>query len=155
FYPSADASFVVSEAFDELTSSGILSFMKVRAGISKTGQVNLGGLTGFPGSFSDYGAYYTLPTFSSNVSYGTANGFPYGSLAGYSLGKRLVSPNLKPEFTHQYEVGADINFWADRVETQITYFNSRTDNQTIITSLSNSTGFNSLLTNIGETSSKG
>jgi len=155
FYPSAEASFVASEAFEGLTSSGIVSFMKLRGGISKTGQVNLGGLTGYPGGFSDYGAYYTLPTFSSNVSYGTANGFPYGSLAGYSLDNRLVSRNLKPEFTHQYEIGADINFWQDRIESQVTYFNSRTDNQTITTAVSNSTGFNSLLTNIGETSSKG
>jgi TonB-linked SusC/RagA family outer membrane protein len=155
FYPSAEASFVASEAFQGITDTGIISFLKVRGGISKTGQVNLGGLTGFPGGFTDLGAYQTLPIFSSNVSYGTSNGFPFGSLAGYSLGNKLVSGDLKPEFTHQYELGADINFWSDRVETNVTYFNSRTDNQTVTTALSNSTGFNSLLTNIGETSSKG
>jgi TonB-linked SusC/RagA family outer membrane protein len=155
FYPSAEASFVASEAFEGITTNGILSFLKLRAGISKTGQVNLGGITGFPGGFSDFGAYYTLPTFSSNVSYGTSNGFPYGSLAGYSLDNRLVSKDLKPEFTHQFEVGADMNFWNDRVESQLTYFSSRTTNQTITTALSNSTGFNSLLTNIGETTSNG
>jgi len=36
-----------------------------------------------------------------------------------------------------------------------TYFSSNTTNQTIATSVSNSTGFSSLLNNIGETSSKG
>jgi hypothetical protein len=156
FYPSAEASFVASEAFQGITDGGIISYLKVRGGISKTGQVNLGNINNtFAGSFSDLGAYYTLPTFGSNVSYQSFNGFPYGSLAGYSLDNKLVSKDLKPEFTHQYEIGADMNFWNDRVESQVTYFNSRTDNQTITTALSNSTGFNSLLTNIGETSSKG
>jgi TonB-linked SusC/RagA family outer membrane protein len=155
FYPSAEASFVVSEALPGVKSGGLISFLKLRGNVSKAGQVNLGGLTGFPGSFSDFGAYYTLPTFSSNVSYSAANGFPYGSLAGYSLDNTLVNKDLKPEFTYQYEIGADINFWNDNITTQVTYFHSRTDNQTIRTTLSNSTGFLYLLTNVGETESQG
>lgn len=154
FYPSAEASAVLSDAFPSI-KDGLVSYLKLRGGISKTGQVNLGGLTGFPGSFSDFGAYYTLPTFSSNVSYTTANGFPYSSLAGYSLDNKLVNTSLKPELTHQYEFGVDLNLWEDRVTSNITYFNTRTDNQTVTTAVSNSTGFNSLLTNIGETTAKG
>jgi hypothetical protein len=37
----------------------------------------------------------------------------------------------------------------------LTYFHSRTDNQTITVNLSSSTGFTSLLTNVGETAAKG
>jgi TonB-linked SusC/RagA family outer membrane protein len=155
FYPSAEASLLLSEAVSSIKDNQIISYLKLRGNISKTGQVNLGGLTGFAGSFSDFGAYYTKSTFSSNVSYGTANGFPYGSLAGYSLDNRIVNPSLQPEFTHMYEFGMDLNLWSDRVVSSLTYYHSRTDNQTITTSLSNSTGFNSLLTNIGETAAKG
>jgi TonB-linked SusC/RagA family outer membrane protein len=156
FYPSAEASIVLSEAIPSLKDGNIVSFMKLRASISKTGQVNLGKTnTDYAGGFSDLGAYYTQTIFASNTSNGVSNGFPYGALAGYSLDNKLVSKNLKPEFTHQYEVGADINFWNDNVTTSITYFHSRTDNQTIETALSNSTGFSTLLTNVGETQSRG
>lgn len=161
FYPSAEASFVVTEAIPAIKDLGFIDFLKIRGGVSKTGQVNLGGLaqtsfgTTYPGSFSDLGAYSLLPTFSSNVSYNVSNGFPYGSIAGYSLGNLLVSKDLKPEFTRQFEVGADITMWRENIQASITYFSSRTDNQTIKTSLSNSTGFTTLLTNVGETSSKG
>jgi TonB-linked SusC/RagA family outer membrane protein len=155
FYPSAEASLVISEAIPSIKDGGIVSFMKVRGSISKTGQVNLGSANFAGTGFSDLGAYYTQSTFSSNTSNGTGNGFPYGSLAGYSLDSKLVSNNLKPEFTHQWEVGADINFWNDNITTSVTYFNSRTDNQTINTALSSSTGFNTLLANIGETTARG
>ncbi|HEX8041264.1 MAG TPA: TonB-dependent receptor, partial [Chryseosolibacter sp.] len=148
FYPSAEASVILSDAIASIHGSDLISYLKVRGGVSKTGLVNLG-------TESDFGAYYLLPTFSSNISYGTGNGFPYGSLAGYSLDNKLVDKSLKPELTHGYEVGFDMNLWSDRIVTAATYFNTRTDNQTITTALSNSTGFNSLLTNIGETSSKG
>lgn len=150
FYPSAEASFIVSEAFPTIKSSRFISYLKVRGGISKTGLVNLGGLTGFPGSFSDYGAYYLLPTFSGNN-----NGFPYGSLAGYTVDDKLVSKGLKPELTHGYEFGFDLNLWQDRITSNVTYFHTRTDNQTITTSVSNSTGFDELLTNVGETQANG
>jgi len=150
FYPSAEASVLLSEAVPSIKESRIISYLKVRGGISKTGLVNLGGLTQFPGSFSDYGAYYLKPTFSSNL-----NGFPYGSLAGYSVDGTLVSDVLQPELTHGYEFGFDMNFFDDRINTNVTYFHTRTDNQTVTTLLSNSTGFGALLTNIGETQAKG
>ena len=150
FYPSAEASFIVSEAVPAIKGSRFISYLKVRGGVSKTGLVNLGGLTGFPGSFSDYGAYYLLPTFTGN-----SNGFPYGSLAGYTVDDKLVSKGLKPELTHGYEFGVDLNLWEDRVTSNITYFHTRTDNQTITTSVSNSTGFDELLTNVGETQADG
>ncbi|WP_333820110.1 SusC/RagA family TonB-linked outer membrane protein [Ohtaekwangia sp.] len=158
FYPSAEASFVASDAIAAIKESNLISYLKFRGGISKTGLVNLGSNTSvYPGSalYSDLGAYNLLPTFNSNTSYGTGNGFPYGSLAGYSLDNRLVSASIKPELTHSYEFGVDVTLLRDMISVNATYFHSRTDNQTVTTALSNSTGFNSLLTNVGETSSKG
>ncbi|MEI9918779.1 MAG: SusC/RagA family TonB-linked outer membrane protein [Bacteroidota bacterium] len=154
FYPSAEASLVLTEAIPSLKDGNIFTFFKLRGNVSKTGQVNLGN-PNFSSGFSDFGAYYTQSTFSSNTSYATANGFPYGSLAGYSADARIVNPNLKPEFTHQWEIGADMNFWNDNITTSLTWYHSRTDNQTIATSISNSTGFSNFLTNVGETSSQG
>ncbi|HEX6431952.1 MAG TPA: SusC/RagA family TonB-linked outer membrane protein [Niastella sp.] len=141
FYPSVDVSFIASEVIDAIKYSPI-SYLKLRGGWSKVGQVNLGNST-------DFGAYYLLPTF------GSTNGFPYGSLAGYTVGNGLVSNNLTPEFTKGYEFGFDLSALQERITTSFTYFDSKTDNQTVNTSVSNATGFTGLLTNTGQTESKG
>jgi len=165
-YPSAEASVVLSDAIPSLKDNNFISFLKLRAGVSSIGQVNLAGtstlisnanLAGtFPvPSLTDYGAYKTIPVFSGNTSNGGQNGFPFGTLAGYSVGNQLVSNNLKPEITNQFEFGFDATLWRDRITASATYYQSKTNNQTITTSVSQSTGFSQLLTNIGQTQSDG
>ncbi|MEI6087822.1 MAG: SusC/RagA family TonB-linked outer membrane protein [Bacteroidota bacterium] len=141
FYPAADVSFIATDAIGALKNNKVLSYLKLRAGWSKVGQVNLGGV---------YGAYQLLPTFNSG-----AYGFPYGTMAGYSVGNTLVAPNLQPEITKGIEVGFDLNLFRDKFTSNVTYFDTKTDNQTVTTSISSSTGFTGLRTNTGQTSSKG
>ncbi|MEJ0029464.1 MAG: TonB-dependent receptor [Bacteroidota bacterium] len=130
FYPSAEASLVLTEAIPALKDGNIFTFFKLRGNVSKTGQVNLGNANFAGGGFLRLRCLlYCRATFSSNNSYGAANGFPYGSLAGYSYDGTIVNPNLKPEFTHQWEIGADMNFWNDNITTSVTWYHSRTDNQ--------------------------
>ena len=143
FYPSADLSFIVSDAVEPIKESNVVSYLKLRAGWSKVGQVNLG-------NSSDFGAYYLLPTYSS-----TASGFPFGSLPGYTVGNTLVSNDLKPEITKGYEAGFDLNLFKDRFTSNVTYFSTKTDNQTVTTRVSSATGFSSLRTNSGQTQSRG
>ncbi len=143
FYPSIDLSFIASEAIDAIRNSNTISFLKIRGGWSKVGQVNLG-------NSSDFGAYYLLPTFSSN-----SFGFPYGNLAGYSVGTTLVSTSLKPEITKGYEAGFDLNLFKDRFISSVTCYNTKTDDQTVSTRVTNTTGFSNLRTNTGQTQSSG
>jgi hypothetical protein len=91
-----------------------------------------------------------LPTFSPN-----AYGFPFGSLAGYTVDNSLVSNNLKPEITKGYEAGFDLNLFKDRFTSTVTYFDTKTDDQTVSTRVSSTTGFTTLTTNTGQTQSKG
>lgn len=142
FYPSVDLSFVASDAIPAVKNSKLISYLQFRGGWSKVGQVNL--VTG-----NDYGAYALLPIFTG------ANGFPFGSLAGYTVGNQLVSSSLKPEITKGFEAGFDLNLLGDRFTSKFTYYNSKTDNQTANAPVSSSTGFTNLLTNIGKTQSKG
>jgi outer membrane receptor protein involved in Fe transport len=142
FYPSVDLSFIASDAVEPLKESSIISYLKVRAGWSKVGQVNL--------KDGVFGAYQLLPTYSSSAS-----GFPYGSLPGYTVDNVLVSNNLRPEITKGYEAGFDLNLFKDRFTSNFTYFTTKTDNQTVSTRISSSTGFSSLLTNTGQTQSSG
>jgi outer membrane receptor protein involved in Fe transport len=141
FYPSVDAALIVSDAVAALKESNTISFLKLRAGWSKVGQVNLGGT---------FGAYQLVPTFSSNAS-----GFPYGSLPGYTVDNTLVSNDLRPEITKGYEAGFDLNLFKDRFTSNVTYFSTKTDDQTVTTRISSTTGFSSLRTNTGQTQSQG
>jgi len=142
FYPSVDLSLIATDAIPALQGNDILSYLKLRGGWSKVGQVNLGGT---------FGAYQLLPTISSAGGYG----FPYGSLAGYTVDNTLVAPNLQPEITKGWEAGFDLNLLKDRVVTNFTWFKTKTDNQTVTTSVSNTTGFTGLRTNTGQTQSAG
>jgi len=143
FYPSVHLSVVASDAIETLKNSNVISFLKIRGGWSKVGQVNLG-------NSSDFGAYYLLPTYSSG-----AFGFPYGSLPGYTVDNTLVSKDLKPEITKGYEVGFDLNLLKDRITSNFTWYSTKTDNQTVSTRVSNTTGFSNLRTNTGQTQSQG
>ena len=63
FYPGVDASLVLSDAIAALKDNSVLSFLKVRASWSKTGQISLNNW------------YATLPSFNP------ATGFPFGTTA--------------------------------------------------------------------------
>ena len=136
FYPSAQISFIPTDAFEALGNIKNLDYFKLRGGWSKVGQVNIG-------------AYRLKPTF--NQSYG----YPYNGQGGYSIGSQIVSPDLKPELTQGVEGGFDVSAFKNRVRGAFTYYSTTTSNQTLSTGISTSTGFSSYLLNVGETSSKG
>lgn len=140
FYPAADVSFVLTDAFKELKDIKGIDFIKLRGGVSKVGQVNLG---------SNFGAYQLLPTF------GQGAGYPYNGQGGLTLSNSLVSLNLTPEITKGWETGFDANFFGNRIVSKFTYFSTKTNAQTVRTGVSNASGFSSYLTNVGLTSSKG
>lgn len=142
FYPSANLSFVASQAIDAIKNSNTITYLKLRGGVSKVGEVNLGNNTNF-------GAYQLQRTFSQQ------SGFPYGSLPGFGLDNTIVSASLQPEITKQYEVGFDISLMHDRLTSAVTWYHSVTNNQTVTTGLSFTSGGSGYLTNVGETMSEG
>jgi len=142
FYPSVDLSFIASDAISLLKQSKTISYLKLRGGWAKVGQVNLGNI-------NDFGAYYLQSTFSQ------ANGYPYAGVAGYTINNTLVSASLKPEITKGYEFGFDLNLFDDRITTALTWYNTKTDNQTVNTTVSNATGYSVYRVNSGQTTSKG
>lgn len=142
FYPAADISFIASDALSFLKESKVIESIKIRGGVSKVGNVNLG-------NNSNYGAYALLPTF------GQAYGYPYGGIPGFTLGNQIVSPNIKPEITLSYEGGVDFALLRSRITGSFTYYKSNTTQQTVPVNVANSTGFSSFLTNTGEVSNNG
>ncbi len=137
FYPSADVSFIVSDAIPALQASNWLQSLKLRGGYSKVGQINLGNSTTF-------GAY------ALNTTFGQAAGYPYPSGAGFTINNGLVSSSLKPEITTGTEAGFDFELKKYTINGGLTVYKTNTVDQTISVFVSSASGFQSLLTNVGE-----
>ncbi len=129
FYPGADVSLVLTEAIPAMKELTFLSFAKLRGAATKVGGINV-----------DF--YALQPTF-------TTGNFPYGSLAGYTVGNRLPDPNLTPEFTTSYEIGGEFGFLNNRVNLEVAYYTQKTSGQTVAITTSQATGYNSALINAG------
>lgn len=135
FYPSADLSVVLSDAIPSLKNNPNINLLKIRGGISNVGNVNLG-------------PYSTQPTV------GQGAGYPYNGIISYTIGDRLVQKGLKPEFTLGQEIGFDFEIFR-RVSGEFTYYVNKTKNQTLPVQIAQSSGFYSLLTNVGLTRGSG
>ncbi len=142
FYPSADISFIATDAFPILAQSDFLQSLKLRGGYSQVGQVNLGNTT-------NNGAYTLNSTFSQ------AYGYPYSSGAGFTLDNGLVASNINPEITTGIEGGFDFEIRPMKISGGLTVYKTSTVDQTISVLISNATGYGSLTTNVGEVQNKG
>jgi len=136
FYPGADVSFVASDAIPSLKDNNVLSYAKITASATKVGNVN-------------------VDPYSLQTTFGSGNGFPYGSVAGYSVGDTYADPNLKPEFTKSYEVGGDFSFFDSRVSLELAYYTQETTNQTVSIDIATSTGFSRARVNAGTMKNSG
>ncbi|MGA9650913.1 SusC/RagA family TonB-linked outer membrane protein [Pedobacter sp.] len=143
FYPGGNISFVPTDAIPAMKSFKALDYMKIRAGLSKVGLVNVGG------------ASNTLGAYRLDATFNQGSGYPYNGLGGFTLGNSIVSPNITPEFTYSFEVGTDLSFFKDRINAAFTYYKTKTKNQTVTAAVANSSGYTSYLLNAGQTSSKG
>ncbi|QKZ14416.1 SusC/RagA family TonB-linked outer membrane protein [Spirosoma sp. KUDC1026] len=135
FYPSVDASLVVTDAIESLKNGNALTYLKIRGGVAKAGNVNV--------------AAYQL----QNV-FNPGTGFPFGSQPGFELGNTQNDPNLKPEFTTNREVGVEVGLF-DRVNLEAVYYNTTTINQTVPIQISRTTGYTSALINTGSMENSG
>lgn len=142
FYPSVDASVILSEAIPSFKNNNIVTYAKIRGGIAKAGNVNV----------SPYSLQNVLNPGSSLNSGGQA--FPYGSQAGFTLSDQQNYAGLKPEFTTNKEIGLELGLF-DRVNLEAVYFNSVTTNQTVPIAVSRATGYTSALINTGSMSNQG
>jgi len=134
-YPAVDVAFVFSELFKDHMPTWF-TYGKLRAAYSQTAQVSIG-------------------PYSLNNVFATGAGFPYGSVAGYTLGNTYANSDIKPEFTTEREVGLELAFFKSRVNFSAAYYNAYTTDQTIPISISPTTGFTSAVVNSGKMSNKG
>ena len=128
FYPAANLSLVLSDAIPSLQNSNLISYVKVRGAISKSGNVNLN-------------------PYSLSATYSQPAGFPFGSTVGFTANATIPSPNLKPEFVNTKEAGIELGFLRNRINVEATYFYQNNTNQILSVSQSSTTGYTSGLAN--------
>ncbi|WP_276483323.1 SusC/RagA family TonB-linked outer membrane protein [Paraflavitalea pollutisoli] len=122
FYPGVNGAVVLSDAIPGIKNSELISFAKVRAAYSKSGNVNVG-------------------VYSLQATYSQPGGFPYGNVAGFTANQTIPNPDLKPEFVKTFEIGGEIGFLRNRINLEATYFNQKSDNQILQVSQSSTTGY--------------
>ncbi|AKD54260.1 SusC/RagA family TonB-linked outer membrane protein [Spirosoma radiotolerans] len=143
FYPAASISFVPTDAFK--INSDVLSYAKVRASIAKVGR------DADPYQLS---TTYSTTSYGNNVASITYPLAP-NNTPGFSIGTRIGSNTLKPEFVTSYEFGVNLGFFKNRLSIDATYFDSRSTQQIFNVAVSNSSGFDTRTTNVGELQNRG
>lgn len=142
FYPGVSASVIFTDALG--IQSGLLNFGKLRAGITRVG--------------NEAEPYKTRTPFITNSQFNetefpfTSEGITYNAL---TLSDNSGSPNLKPEFITEFEVGTELLLLNNRVGLDVTYYDKRTTNSIAQVVLPPSSGFSTKLTNIGELRNSG
>ena len=122
FYPGVNGAVILSDAVAGIKNSEFISFAKVRAAYSKSGNVNVG-------------------VYSLQATYSQPAGFPYGGTAGFTANQTIPNPDLKPEFIKTFEIGAELGFLKNRINAEATYFHQQSDNQILQVSQSATTGY--------------
>lgn len=131
FYPSLSGSFIVTDAFN--MNSKVLTFAKLRGGFAKVGK--------------DASPEFLNSAFIIGDSY---NNSP---VIGNSVS--LANQRIQPEFTTEYEIGTDLEFFNKRIVFDLSLYTKSTSNLITGVTVPTSTGYKTFNTNIGEMKNKG
>ncbi|MAU16275.1 MAG: hypothetical protein CMH46_12145 [Muricauda sp.] len=131
-YPSIGTSFLFSEL---MQNSNILTFGKLRAGWAQVG--------------SDVDALLINPIYAIGAK-------PFlGDTVLQTVPTTIIDPELSPALNTSFEVGMDLKFLDNRIGFSATYYNETREDEIISVSVPRGSGFNSFLTNAGESQRRG
>ncbi|MEZ4961235.1 MAG: TonB-dependent receptor [Saprospiraceae bacterium] len=134
YFPSVALGYKLSE---EPFIPNIFEELKIRASWGQTGNQEIG-------------------NYASQLTFGTGNLVVYdGEVTGTVQPLRIANPDLKWETTTQFNVGLDASILNGRVSATLDYFSKKTTDLLFNLPLPRSSGYASVLTNIGEVSNKG
>ena len=133
FYPSVNASLVLTDAFPALRND-YLSFLKIRGSVARVG--------------NDAAPYQLATTYAGIAT-------QFRSRPQFSLSNFIANAELKPEITTSNEVGTELGFISGRVNLDATLYNKNTKNQIFNVAVSPTTGFSSKSINAGRVTNNG
>jgi TonB-linked SusC/RagA family outer membrane protein len=140
FYPGITGSFVFSEY---LNLKDILSFGKLRLAWGQTG-----------GDASPYRIYPTYAKAEASLGFGYLS-FPLNGVNAFTKSNLLANPNLTPELTTEWEVGANLVFLKGRIAIDAAYYDRVSDQQIFDLNMDPSTGYTFQTINLGKIGNKG
>lgn len=141
FYPSADIAWQFTR-LPVFENSNFLSFGKLRAAWGKVGVQPL--------------PYNFVTTFETAVYNAYDDGLALTNFGGgYRLDNSKGNENLKPEIKTEWEIGADLRFWRNKIGLSLTYYQNEVKDILLNIALPPSSGFTSQYTNAASIENKG
>ncbi|MBF7089971.1 SusC/RagA family TonB-linked outer membrane protein [Flavobacterium sp. ALJ2] len=137
-YPSVSLGFILTE-IEGLKGSSVLSYAKLRGSIAEVGQA---------GTY--YKDFYSVPSYAGGFWVGSPIQYPLAGVSSFGPNSILYDPNLKPQNTKSYEVGADFKFFNNRIGIEYSYSKQNVTDQIFNVPLGGSTGASFLVTNGGK-----
>jgi len=134
-FPSAGLGWVITNE-DFLKDNPWLDNLKLRASYGRTGNTEIS-------------VYQTLSTI------GTGTNLINGGRAAYNEMTRMPNPDLEWEKTDQFDVGFNLSLFDYRVNIEMDYYIKSTKDLLLAKPLPFTTGFSSVMDNIGEVENKG
>lgn len=131
FYPSVNASLVLSEALD--IKSETLSFLKLRGGWSEVG--------------SDADPYQLATVYDFETAF---EGNPIQTSS-----KEKNNPDLKPETTRSTEFGVELGLFDNKIHLDVAAYNTNSFDQILKVNTTAASGYTSQLLNAGNINNKG
>ena len=131
FYPSVSASFIVTDAFK--LKSDVLTFAKLRTSFARVGR--------------DADAEFTRIAYLQGNAY---NGMPV-----ISNPTALGDQTVQPEFSSEFEIGTDLEFFNKRIVIDFTTYNKKTTNLITPITVPTTSGYQQYNTNAGSIENKG
>ncbi len=133
FYPSVNASLVLSEAFEMPAS---IDFLKLRGGYSEVAG----------GAQAPYQLGLTYGIFGNPLQ-----GQPTGRISNGSV----PNANLVAFSKNEFEIGLDLRMFKNRLSFDLAYYNNETTNDIVNVATSGSSGYGGASANLGKVSNKG
>ena len=142
FYPGANVSWIASQTL-HISPNSAISLLKLRASYGKTG--------------SDAAPYQVNPVLNignAALPFGTLT-FPFNGVTSFGVSNTIGNTALKPVITTEAEVGAEVRFFKGRLGLDIALYDKKTKDQILNVPISPSTGYTSLVDNLGLVENKG
>jgi TonB-linked SusC/RagA family outer membrane protein len=133
FYPSVNASLILSDAFALPT---VIDFLKLRGGYSEVAG----------GAQDPYTLGLTYQIFGNPLQ-----GQPTGNISNGSVPNADLVAFSKSE----YEIGLDLRMFGNRLSLDMAYYSNETTNDIVNVATSQTSGFNGASANLGKVSNKG
>lgn len=141
FYPAVDVAYQLIQT-DKSTQSP-LTFAKLRA---SWGKVGIAPPSHAAQTLAEGGFSYS--TYSDPLDIGLFGG-------GFRLDDDRGNPDLEPEIKTEWEIGADLRFFQDKLTLGMTYYQNEIDGIIIRTDLTPSFGYDTQISNAASMENKG